>query len=307
MKAFLPEQLFTRSTFNTPLEALIQFPLCRLFIKLIFILVPYYFGQLIATSLGVFFNFTPDLLGSLLMIIGATASIATYTRFVENRPALELSPKHAIQETSFGLLLGALIFSTIVLIMYLIGVLQFEAINSTANLFNFLPKLLIAGFIEEYFFRGIVFKLSEELLGTWIAIIIQAALFGLIHGNNPNATAFSTFAIAIEAGILLVAVYMLTRRLWMAIGLHFAWNWIQGPFFGIPVSGLDINGFFETSRNGPEILTGGAFGAEASIVTLTLCTIIGCLLLAKAVKMNNNIVKPIWIRNRHRLPKNEIF
>lgn len=307
MNAFLPEQLFTRRAPNTPLEKLIQFPLCRFLLKVIFMLIPLVTGQLIASSLGVALNFDTALLGSILMIVGATIGIAIYTKVVEGRPALELSPKYAIIETSLGLLVGTIIFSSVVLVMYLIGVLKFEAVNAPTNLANFLPELLIAGFIEEYIFRGIVFKISEELLGTWIAIIIQAALFGLIHGSNPNATAFSTFAISIEAGILLVAVYMLTRRLWMAIGLHFAWNWMQGPFFGIPVSGLDINGFFETSVNGPELLTGGAFGAEASIIAVILCTLIGCILLTKAVKIKDNIVKPLWVRNKLKHTKSEDF
>lgn len=307
MNAFFPEQLFTRRASNTPLEKLIQFPLCRFLLKIIFMLIPLVIGQLIASSLGVALNFDTALLGSILMIVGATIGIAFYTQVVEGRPALELSPKYAIIETSLGLLVGAIIFSSVVFVMYLIGVLKFETVNSPANLVNFLPELLIAGFIEEYIFRGIVFKISEELLGTWIAIIIQALLFGLIHGNNPNATAFSTFAISIEAGILLVAVYMLTRRLWMAIGLHFAWNWMQGPFFGIPVSGLDINGFFETSVNGSELLTGGAFGAEASIIAVILCTLIGCLLLIKATKMKDNIVKPLWVRNKLKLTKSDGF
>lgn len=298
MNAFLPQALFTRRPTDTPLQALIQFPLCRLLIKIVFMYVLAAAGQALAPLLSVAFNFNTELLGSILMIIGATAGIFAYTHLVENRPTLELSPKHAIKETTLGLLLGTLIFSTVILTMYLFGVLKFEGINGTANLTNFLPELLIAGFIEEYIFRGILFKLSEELLGTWAAIIVQAALFGLIHSSNPNATVFSTFAISVEAGILLVAVYMLTRRLWMAIGLHFAWNWIQGPFFGIPVSGIDVNGFFETSVNGSELLTGGGFGAEASIIAVILCTIIGCFVLLKASKMNNNIVKPLWVRNR---------
>lgn len=307
INAFLPEQLFTKRTSNTPLQALIQFPLFRFLLKLIFIIVPLTIGQLIASTLGVAFNFDTALSGSILMIIGATIGFVLYTNIVEGRPALELSAKYAIFETGFGLLIGTVIFSLVVLVMYIAGVLKFEAINTPLNLTNFLPELLIAGFIEEYVFRGIVFKLSEELLGSWIAIIIQAALFGLIHGSNPNATIFSTFAIAVEAGILLVAVYMLTRRLWMAIGLHFAWNWMQGPFFGIPVSGLDINGFFETSVNGPEILTGGAFGAEASIIAVMLCTLIGCIVLLKAIKMKDNVVKPLWVRNKLNPSKIEDF
>jgi len=293
MKAYLPEQLFNQKTPNSKGEQFLLFPLWRLI--LFFILLTFVYG------IGAF---SCEQLPQILAIpvsfifVGIAALVLFGNAFIENRTLLELNLKYAFKELPLGLLIGLVTFSTVVLIMWLLGVLQFEGVNHYSNLLNMFPLLVLAGFIEEYIFRGIIFKLSEEMLGTWIAIFIQAALFGLVHAPNENATAFSTFAIAIEAGILLVAVYMLTRRLWMAIGVHFAWNWVQGPFFGIPVSGHDINGFFETTVNGSELLTGGAFGAEASIVALITCTLVGLVILIKAIRMPDNVVKPMWLRKK---------
>lgn len=293
MKAYLPEQLFNQRPANTTMEKILLFPLWRLIIFSAFLMLTYGLAslgcdnvnQVLAIPLSIFF-------------VAISAIYLYINALIENRSLFELDLKVAVKELGIGLALGAIIFSIVVLIMWLAGVLNFEGINSYSNLLNMLPLLILAGFLEEYIFRGIIFKLTEEMLGTWLAILLQAALFGLIHAGNDNASAFSTFAIAVEAGILLVAVYMITRRLWIAIGLHFAWNWIQGPFYGIPVSGHDINGLFETTINGPELLTGGAFGAEASIIALITCTVIGLIILVKAIKLPGNVVKPVWLRNK---------
>jgi len=302
MKAFLPEQLFNHRTGRTKVERLLLFPLWRLIAFFILLSVAYALSTVFCEQL-------PQIIAIPVsfILVAISASILYVNALIENRPLLELNLKSALIELPLGLVLGLSIFSTVVLVMWLLGVLKFEGINAFSNIFNMFPLLVLAGFIEEYIFRGIIFKLSEEMAGTWIAIVIQAAFFGLVHAGNPNATTFSTVAIAVEAGILLAAVYMLTRRLWMAIGLHFAWNWVQGPFFGIPVSGIDINGYLETTVNGPEILTGGAFGAEASIIAVILCTTAGCIILIKAIKMKDNIVKPLWVRNRLQQEKQKLL
>lgn len=293
MKAYLPEQLFNQKVSNTKAERFLQFPLWRLLLFFILLNIAYGLG-------GALCEYLPQMIAipvSFIMVV--LAAIILYgNAWLEDRSLLELNLQSAWIELPIGVVLGLCTISTVVLVMWLLGVLQFEGMNAFSNMLNMFPLLVLAGFIEEYIFRGIIFKLSEEMVGTWIAIIIQAALFGLMHAGNANATTFSTFAIAVEAGILLVAVYMLTRRLWMAIGVHLAWNWVQGPFFGIPVSGHDINGLFETSINGPEILTGGAFGAEASIVALVTCTLVGLIILFKAIKIPGNVVKPMWKRKQ---------
>ena len=79
--------------------------------------------------------------------------------------------------------------------------------------------------------------ISKRPRGSWVALALTSAAFGAAHLGNPDATWFSSLAITIEAGILLGAVYMLTRRLWAAMGLHAAWNFTQGWIFGLPCLG----------------------------------------------------------------------
>ena len=101
-------------------------------------------------------------------------------------------------------------------------------------------------------------------------------------------------AISIEAGVLLAAAFMLTRRLWLCIGAHIAWNFTQGGVFSVAVSGGQSKGFFQSRMVGPEWLTGGAFGAEASVVALGICVAAGVILLFLAIK-TGKVVPPFWV------------
>jgi hypothetical protein len=124
--------------------------------------------------------------------------------------------------------------------------------------------------------------------------LLTSALFGLAHIFNPNATWFSSFAIAVEAGLLLGAAYMLTRNLWLAMGLHAGWNFTQGEIFDVPVSGIDEHGLVQAQLSGPELLSGGQFGLEASIIGLSIATATGLCLLYLAIR-RGRLVRPSWL------------
>lgn len=124
---------------------------------------------------------------------------------------------------------------------------------------------------EEMIFRGIIFRQIDERWNTWTALIVSALLFGFIHLPNNGATWWSSLAIAIEAGLMLGAAYKWSGSLWLPIGIHWAWNFTQGNVFGASVSGNVAGGsLLEMQVNGPDIITGGDFGPEASIVAVTL-------------------------------------
>jgi len=90
-----------------------------------------------------------------------------------------------------------------------------------------------------------------------------------MHIAQPGATWWSSLAIAIEAGLLLGAAYKLAGNLWLPIGIHWAWNFVQGNIFGFEVSGSDAGeALLQATVEGPEIFTGGAFGAEASVIAV---------------------------------------
>jgi membrane protease YdiL (CAAX protease family) len=156
---------------------------------------------------------------------------------------------------------------------------------------------VLVGVFEETLVRGILFRFLEEGLGSWIALAITALFFGFSHLSNPHATAWSAIAIALEAGILIGAVYMATRSLWFAMGLHTAWNFLQGAIFGVAVSGIDAptDSLFQPLIQGNPWLTGGAFGIEASVITVVLGLSLGVSFIVYAVRQKRTM-RGLWWR-----------
>ena len=210
----------------------------------------------------------------------------------------ELPLKGAARETVIGLGYGVALFTLIVATAALLGVYRVEGYGGTGGL---LPALianaLFPAVSEEILFRGIVFRWIERLAGTWAGLIASSALFGVAHLFNPAATWTSTIFIAVEAGVLLGGVYMLTRNLWLPIGLHAAWNFTQGGIFGVPVSGLPDHGLIESTLRGPEILSGGPFGLEASVIALVVATAAGAWFVVRAIRAGK-VVGPMWSREK---------
>ena len=155
--------------------------------------------------------------------------------------------------------------------------------------------LLASGALtEEILFRGVVFRLIEEWAGTWIALAVSAIIFGAVHAANPGASWISTLAIALEAGVLLAAAYVVTRSLWLPIGLHFGWNYFEGPVYGTQVSGHAILTSAITSHvSGSAWLTGGSFGPEAGLYAVFTCLLAAIGLLAYA-RQQSRIIEPSW-------------
>jgi hypothetical protein len=149
---------------------------------------------------------------------------------------------------------------------------------------------------EELLFRGVLFGSVEHWLGSWAALVVSSLVFGLTHLMNPQGTLEGALFIAVEAGILLGAAYMLTRQLWLSIGFHMAWNYTQSAIFSSIVSGNEAQqGLIRSTVSGPEWLTGGDFGVESSVLALVFCTTTGIVMLVMAAR-RGRIVSPVWKR-----------
>ena len=222
----------------------------------------------------------------------AVAVYAGFVRLVERRAVDELAPARAA-ELIPGFLGGALLFTTVIAILWLTGACDVKWGAGWSVVPGALAAAAGASLVEEILVRGLFFRLVEEVIGTWYALALSAAIFGLLHAFNPNATVFAAIAIALEAGVLLAAAFVVTRRLWLAIGLHAAWNFTQGGIFGASVSGHETNGLLESSFSGSDLLTGGDFGPEASIVAVIVCLLAGVGLLALAVR-RRRVMPPSW-------------
>ena len=147
--------------------------------------------------------------------------------------------------------------------------------------------LIFAAAFEEILFRGILFQSLEKAVGTSWALAVGGLLFGVLHLGNTNATVVGAVAVGL-AGVALGALFVFTRDLWLLTGIHIFWNFMQGPIFGVAVSGYTFKSLIQPQIQGAEIFTGGAFGFEAGIITLALCLASSFWLIQKTQKT------PLW-------------
>ncbi len=240
--------------------------------------------------------------GTVITLVATITAYLVLTFALEGRVwPHELEPRR-LAGLVRGLILGAAIMAVCVGLLALAGMYRVESVNWG---YDPLPALISAGLgagiAEELLFRGIGLRLIEEGLGSWGALAISGLVFGLVHLSNADATWWGAIAIALEAGLLIGAIYILTRSLWCCIGLHFAWNMTQGPVFGSAISGTgDADSWLVSTWTGPELLTGGTFGLEASIIPVVLAGSLGVVLLVIAQR-RGLIVDPIWVRKRRLL------
>jgi membrane protease YdiL (CAAX protease family) len=239
-----------------------------------------------------------------VVLMGACAvavvlMIFTYRLLVqvtERRSPDELQIRKSVLPLAAGAVIGIGLFCLAYAAMAFCGVVSITGFGTTAGLGVALATSIYAAVGEEIIFRGVIYRLFEEGFGTFAAIVVSGAIFGLIHAFNPGATLVSTLAIAFEAGILLAAAYAMSRSLWLPIGLHFGWNFTEGGIFSAAVSGGHAHGLIATTFSGPPLLTGGAFGPEASIPAVAVCVAAALVMLVRAARRGE--WKPMRFRFR---------
>lgn len=227
--------------------------------------------------------------------IGVLFTYWAYVRYIEKRPVSELSRLRALPEIGIGLLIGASMVAGEIGILYASGNYEMTGANGwTMKITLPIAEMIFVGVFEEVLCRDIIFRITEESLGSWVAIVISALLFGLAHVPGDGAGILA-IGITVVAGAFFAAAYMLTRRLWLCIAIHAAWNYTLGSIFSIAVSGRDSKGILIGKLTGPEWITGGTYGLEASILTLITLTAVGGYFLWLA-RARGHFVAPFWRR-----------
>ncbi len=284
---------------RTPLwRRIADFPLVALVIAVALFVGANAAGLLIAKLLPPMSQQAMLIAKSAINIVLVLAVYKLAIRRLGDQPRDDLAAAGAAKGLGAGLALGFVLFSFIVGLAALFDVYNIVGRGGTSDLVvSLVGMAIMPAFMEELLFRGILFRWIEAFGGSWFALALTSALFGLAHLMNPNATAFSSFAIAVEAGVLLGGVYMLTRSLWAPMGLHAAWNFTQGEIYDVPVSGIDAHGLVTAQMSGPELLSGGMFGLEASVLALIPATAVGVWLVVRAVRQGE-LVRPWWVRRR---------
>ena len=222
-------------------------------------------------------------MGACVLVGGLALFIyAVWTNLTEQRPIMELDMNRIWKDLGLGLLLGVLFFGAVVGLMALAG-----SYSITEAHFHAIPQLaafllfFVVAVFEEIIFRGVLFRMIDDRWNTFVALIVSALLFGGIHFWNPGASLWSSFAIAVEAGLLLGAAYKHSGTLWLPIGIHWAWNYVQGNVLGFAVSGTPADDkIFSPIITGPDWVSGGIFGAEASVPAVAVGFLLTIILLA---------------------------
>lgn len=260
---------------NKSLKKNILFTLGTIFFSVIFILlysIPQGIAMMTAGKHGI--------LASIVAVGGALAIIGAYigvVRLLEKHLPKDLNIKRLLPEMGKGLLIGILMMGLTTVVLWAIGsyglhddITSVNSENLGIFLFN-IPFFLLVAVGEEVIFRGMIFRIIDERISTLAAYNVSALLFGFMHFGVPGAGVWSSTAIAIEAGLLLAVAYKFSGSLWMPIGIHWSWNLFEGPIFGYQVSGNDFGtSLLHSYVSGPDIITGGSFGPEASIIMVVI-------------------------------------
>ena len=241
--------------------------------------------------------FTVNALSSLLTFPLLLGIVAILTRNLDHRPpgtaGIALRGRWK-QELGQGLVIGAAMILTVAALEWATGTAKFSwSGESMAPLILWggggFVVLVFAATNEEIVFRGYPFQRLVESIGAAGAILFLSLLFGAIHLGNPNRTWVSAANTAL-VGIPFSIAYLRTRMLWLPIGMHFSWNFLQGFVLGLPVSGISLPvSMLRAEASGPAILTGGAYGPEAGLLATGVIIIsAGYLALAPSVYISDD-------------------
>jgi membrane protease YdiL (CAAX protease family) len=232
------------------------------------------------------------------VVVAALAFVVYWgliTRFLEGRPT---APEIRVDGRTARLFGGGLVVAVLLMaiaygIIAMLGSATIVSANPwPAALAWSLAMAIVTAVVEELFLRGVLFRVTELYLGSWLALAVSALFFGFLHLANPEASLWAGVAIALEAGVSLAAVFILTRSLWAPIGVHVGWN-LSEALLGVPVSGNTPSGVISTTFTGPAWLTGGAFGMEASVVVVLIWLAFAGGVLLIALR-RGRLMQPRW-------------
>jgi hypothetical protein len=231
-----------------------------------------------------------------VLIAGVVLGVyAVFVRLTERRWPGEIAPRPGPREFAAGAGAGAALSAVSVALLWAAGLYAAGEVAPRSAWGEILTRgavdASVVAVLEEVLFRAVLFRLVQRRLGSLWAVAVSSLLFGAAHAFNANATVGSSLAIAVEAGVLLSAVYILTQRLWVAVGLHAAWNFMQQAVVGGALSGGKVHSILEGRLGSPPWLSGGSFGIEASPIAAAVCTAAGVAVLVIATERGRLVAR----------------
>jgi membrane protease YdiL (CAAX protease family) len=293
-----PEKLFSHATPRGIPGHLFNFPLTRFVVIFLFLAPILVINS--AIVLGVIDKLQEpaatyvDILRHLITIPTLLFSYKLYCQVVEKREAVEISLNGALKHWFVGASVAAILVSLFVLLIDRIGeftVLEYrDGLQIISNFLTFGTGSLL----QDLVLLCVVFRLLEEITGTWVSLVISLAIFGSVHLANENET-LTTVSMLMLSSLIIVGPFILTRKIYLSWGFHAGWNFMQAGVFGMLNSGIAFKGWMVSEVAGPAWITGGPVGIEGSPISVAIDVAIGIALIAYASKCGM-IVPPKWRR-----------
>lgn len=218
----------------------------------------------------------PNLVAALVCALGYWM----YVKRVERREVTELGGAGAPAEWARGVALGVLLGLLTLAPLWGLSVYRIEGLGDGSPLLKLIPEMVLVSVIEELLIRGVMFRIAEQAWGSWRALVFSTVLFVAAH--LPGEISLMGVLVTAAASLAFTAAFQVSRRLWLPMGMHFAWNYLFSAVFSVPVSGHEAKGWLHGSMTGPAWLSGGPYGVEASAIALLVWAAASALLLRRA-------------------------
>ena len=220
-----------------------------------------------------------------------------WVKVIEKNPLSSLGfvKRKWLKYLGWGILLSLLQMGVIALVYQVSGIGSFElnelSLEPILFILGLFPFWLLQGGTEEGATRGWLLTRIAARANLPLAIAISSSLFGILHLGNAGVTFLSLLNIILD-GVLAALLFIYTDSIWLVVAQHGTWNYVQGNLLGFQVSGTgaDASIFSFTMGSGPDWLTGGAFGAEGSIIT-TLVLLLSVVIVYRLGERNEKVVK----------------
>jgi membrane protease YdiL (CAAX protease family) len=277
-----PQNLFSQHPPGNVVSRIFHYPLLRVLVIVMYLAPVLIINSVVVTQvianaqepLASYIDMARMLITLPLLIL----SYRLYCRTFEKRDAVEFGLSGSLRQWSLGAVTATALVFIIVLTIAAVGEFNVIEFRSGQQLLNNFLTFITGALFQEIILLCVVYRLIEELSGTWISLFISIALFSGVHLLNPNENLGSVMMLMLSS-LIFIAPFILTRRIWVSWGLHAGWNFMQAGIFGLPNSGIVFKGWMVTELEGPLWLTGGAVGLEASYLSVGLDLLIGLVVL----------------------------
>ena len=235
---------------------------------LIFLFLPVPFYWALQPNYSAFIKFPMSLSFTVFLLYA-------FKKYLERfaKEAVRLSLFGKAHKIFVGFIISTLLISVTIVCLFINKQYHVLSVNfSLESQFAWLSFCLLIAVVEEIIFRGIIFRQVSDCWNIKIGLITSALIFGILHIFNKDATLWSSLAIAINGGWLYAIAYAYHQTIWVPIGMHWAWNYLEGGILGYEISGITQAGIplITAKITGPALLTGGNYGPVSSIITIAI-------------------------------------